>query len=248
MEIPTHLIEQFHTDGYFIMDSAVSDDHLELLRRNCAMGISNKNAELDRMGTDVDGITHRDQRYFIHCAQQSLPELRAFLFSALIGSVCRAVLGNTVYFKSDQFVVKYGLTEMEFSWHQDSGYSQRRIGDHPELLTFWCPLDDVDETNGTIYVLPMSRFGEKRVAEHVHIPDTNDLVGYFGDDPGEAIIAPAGSLVVFSSLTMHRSGANTSGRQRRVYTPQYTAAPMPSIDTADANELFFLDGERQISA
>ena len=244
MNIPDSKIEQFHTDGYFVLESVVPEEHLELLRRNCEAAITAKNAEMDAIGTDVDGITHRGQRYFIGCASQGLPELRVFLFSGLMSEVCRAILGETVYFKSDQFVVKYGGSPMEFSWHQDSGYSQKRVGDHPEILTFWCPLDDVDEENGTIYVLPMQRFGEKRVIEHVKMEGTNDMVGYFGDDPGEPIIAPAGSLVVFSSLTFHRSGANTSGRPRRIFTPQYTAEPMPGNSSVDANELFIRDGSR----
>ena len=246
MKIPTPKIEQFHTDGYFILESVVLNNQLDLLRRNCEAAIALKNAEMDELDTDVMGITHRNKRYFVHVAAQSLPELREFLFSDLIADVCRAILGETVYFKSDQFVVKFGKTEMDFSWHQDSGYSQKRLGDHPEILTFWCPLDDVDESNGTIFVLPMSRFGEKRVVEHVQMEGTNDLVGYFGDDPGEPIVAPAGSLVVFSSLTFHRSGANTSGRQRRVYTPQYTGEPMPGKNQADANELFIQDGQKLI--
>lgn len=246
MIIHEEKITQFHTDGYFILDSVIPDEHLELLRQNCEAAIVQKNAAMDELGTDVMGITHRNQRYFLGKAAQGFPELRQFLFSELMGDICQAVLGGTVYFKSDQFVVKYGMSSMEFSWHQDSGYSQKRLGDHPEILTFWCPLDDVDEGNGTIYVLPMQRFGKKEVVDHVKMEGTNDLVGYFGDDPGEPIIAAAGSLVVFSSLTFHRSGANSSGRQRRIYTPQYTAEPMPGNDPSDTNELFLQDGVRRV--
>jgi hypothetical protein len=43
--------------------------------------------------------------------------------------------------------------------------------------------------------------------------DTNDLVGYSVDDPGDPVIMPAGSMACFSS-TLHRSGANTTDRVR----------------------------------
>ena len=37
---------------------------------------------------------------------------------------------------------------------------------------------------------------------------------------------PAGSIAVFSSLVFHRSGANTSGSERRAYLAQYAPAPI----------------------
>ena len=41
------------------------------------------------------------------------------------------------------------------------------------------------EENGTIYLLPASRFGNRELVEHVRDPVTNDRTGYFGDDPGD---------------------------------------------------------------
>lgn len=41
------------------------------------------------------------------------------------------------------------------------------------------------------------------------------------DDLGDPIVVPAGSFAVFSSLVFHRSGANSSGNQRRAYLAQY---------------------------
>lgn len=49
---------------------------------------------------------------------------------------------------------------------------------------------------------------------------SNDLVGYRGDDPGVAIELPVGSVAVFSSYNLQRSGANTTNHMRRVYLPQ----------------------------
>ena len=47
-----------------------------------------------------------------------------------------------------------------------------------------------------------------------------------GSDPGEPVFVPAGSMAVFSHQTLHRSGANTTNRMRRVYLAQYSCAPI----------------------
>jgi len=116
---------------------------------------------------------------------------------------------------------------MTFSWHQDSGFVEY---DHRPYLTCWIALDEVTEANGTVYLLPYSRAGTRNVVEHVRNEETNDLVGYFGDDPGDPVIVPAGSIACFSTTVFHRSGPNTTDRMRRVYVAQYTAEPLLSED------------------
>ncbi len=51
-----------------------------------------------------------------------------------------------------------------------------------------------------------------------------------GDDPGDPVIAPAGSIACFASTVLHRSGANTTDRFRRVYLAQYSAEPILNAD------------------
>jgi hypothetical protein len=48
------------------------------------------------------------------------------------------------------------------------------------------------------YVVLLARRHARR-CEHVRDKQSNDLVGYFGDDPGDPVIVPAGSIACFSS-------------------------------------------------
>ncbi len=57
---------------------------------------------------------------------------------------------------------------------------------------------------------------------HRRQPSTNDLVGWEGDDAGVVVEVPAGSIVAFSSLLLHTTGANTTPRLRRAYLAQYS--------------------------
>jgi ectoine hydroxylase-related dioxygenase (phytanoyl-CoA dioxygenase family) len=43
--------------------------------------------------------------------------------------------------------------------------------------------------------------------------------------------APAGSVVVFSGLLLHATGANRTDKLRRVYLAQYTREVMPNPGT-----------------
>ena len=77
-------------------------------------------------------------------------------------------------------------------------------------LTCWIALDDVSEANGTVYLLPYERAGTRDVVVHVRDEETNDMIGYFGDDAGDPVVVPAGSIACFSSTVFHRSGPNTT--------------------------------------
>jgi ectoine hydroxylase-related dioxygenase (phytanoyl-CoA dioxygenase family) len=98
-----------------------------------------------------------------------------------------------------------------------------------------------------VYLLPYSRAGTRNVVAHVRDAETNDLVGYFGDDPGDPVIVPAGSIACFSTTVFHRSGPNTTDRKRRVYVAQYTAEPLLSEDRSRPRMLaqpLLVDGKR----
>jgi ectoine hydroxylase-related dioxygenase (phytanoyl-CoA dioxygenase family) len=101
--------------------------------------------------------------------------------------------------------------------------------------------------NGKAFVMPFSTIGVKTLVEHVRDPDTGDKTGYFGKEPGIPAVVPAGSLVVFSSLTFHRSGANTTDKMRRAYVTQYSPEPIYSQDSDELMHLgvpFLDNGEK----
>jgi ectoine hydroxylase-related dioxygenase (phytanoyl-CoA dioxygenase family) len=213
---------RFREEGCFVVERALAADDLAVLQRECQRLVEEREAEMDRLGCDVLDLDHRGQRYFLHGYDTSVP-VRRFLTSELMARVARAALGETVHLFNEQFVVKAADRGLRFSWHQDSGFIAYP---HEPYLTCWIPLDDVDEDNGTVWLLPYSRAGTRAVVEHVRDPETNDLIGYFGDDPGDPLVLPAGSIACFSSTVLHRSGPNTTGRMRRAFVAQYSVHPI----------------------
>jgi len=233
---------QYVEEGYFILEDVIPADHLRILRASCDHLIDLMHLEMDRLGTDHIHISHRGKRYHIAKQYNKPPGLAQYVFSQLMADVCRATIGETAFLFYDQYVVKAAEQGIKFSWHQDSGYLDFN---HPPYVTVWAAVDDMTVENGTAYVLPFSKSGIRSRVEHIRHPESGDKVGYFGNEPGIPAIVPAGSLVVFSSLTFHRSGANTTDRFRRAYITQYSAAPLTRPDTDELLHLgvpFLQDG------
>lgn len=221
---------EFQERGFTVLERVIPDELLEDLQAECSRIMAEADADIAAGRRDRAGLSVPGKRYFIGEVAKDSVQLRAFLFSPLMQQVVRAFLGDEAYFFLDQFVVKAGDKSAgnSFSWHQDSGFIPF---EHRPYLTCWCALDDITEENGTIYVLPYDDAPQsRRRIEHVKDEKTNDMVGYSGDARGEAVVCPAGSIAVFSSLTLHRSGANTTDRLRRVYLAQYSPEPIQNPD------------------
>jgi ectoine hydroxylase-related dioxygenase (phytanoyl-CoA dioxygenase family) len=217
---------QFREEGFFVLEGILSPDDLDTLRGECEGAIDERDREMDRLGVDQLDLDRRGSRYFVHVYGKS-PAVERFLSSDLMVQIAQAALGDNVYLFNEQYVVKAAEQGMPFSWHQDSGFIDYP---HRPYLTCWIALDDMTEANGTVYLLPYSRAGTRDVVEHVRDEDSNDLVGYFGGDPGDPVIVPAGSIACFSTTLLHRSGPNTTDRMRRVYVAQYSAEPILTAD------------------
>ena len=240
--IPEKLRQQFRDEGFFVLENVVPPEHLAMMREVCTEMITGYDAEMDAAGETQQGLNIKGNRYFIANRHEGtrLPE---FIYSDVMEQVCRATLGDSAYLFWEQFVVKGPEKGTKFSWHQDSAY----VGTpHRPYITCWVTLDDVSVANGTVYLLPYSRHGTREVVPHTQQPGSNDLEGYFGADPGDPVIVPAGSIACFSSTVLHRSGFNTTPNWRRVYLPQYSAEPLrrPDGSLAAFAEPFIVDDKR----
>ena len=214
--------KQYEEKGFFVLERAIPTAHLEMMRDICQEFMDAEDRRMDERGTDHLGLNFRRSRYFLSVWNKN-ERVKEFVFSDVFAGICAALLGPDAYLSFEQFVVKFPEKGKSFAWHQDSGYVPFAP---PPYVSCWCTLDDVTEENGTVYLLPYDRAGTRDRVEHIKDPATNDLVGYHGDDPGDPVVAPAGSIAVFSSTVFHCSGANTSQGIRRIFLPQYSAAPI----------------------
>ncbi len=224
-------LRQFEEQGFFVLERVIPSEHLELMRGVCARLMQQIDEKADREGLP------RTTKYFFSVwdepeganpvKDEARAQIRRFVFGDLMAQITRTLLGDTVFLSFEQFVVKAAEKGGTFAWHQDSAYVSTP---HAPYLTCWCTLDDVSEENGTVYMLPYDRAGGRGLKPHTKMEGDFDLIGYRGDDPGVPVLCPAGSIAIFSSHVLHRSGPNTTPRQRRVYLPQYSSAPVLKED------------------
>ena len=220
LTITEEQIKKYRGDGFFILEKVIPENELELIRKECVDLIEEQNKQMDLLGVNEIDLSRRNSRYFVFLAYKTKPHLGSFIFSSRMAEICKSTIGPNAYLFWEQFVVK-GTDKKgsEFTWHQDSGYVDSI---HKPYVNAWIPLDDVNEENGTVYLLPYSLAGTKKRIQHKPVPGTKDRVGYFGAEKGIPANCSAGSIVVFSSTCFHRSGLNNTDKMRRAYAIQFS--------------------------
>ncbi|WP_025769244.1 phytanoyl-CoA dioxygenase family protein [Thioalkalivibrio sp. HK1] len=221
MIIDPSLAMRFRRQGYLVLPDAVEPSALAMLRRICDTLLTEP-ADDDLGGTAHD-IGRGEDRRFLRHRHRDFPALAKFVLAPSMKALAAPLVGDRPCLFNEQFVVKGRDTGAAFGWHQDSGY----VGfDHAPYLTVWIALDDCDESNGTLYLLARDIDRETSIEPHRWDPESKEQVGYHGEEPGIPVIVDAGAMVVFSSLTMHRSGCNITPDHRRAYLVQYSDGPL----------------------
>jgi ectoine hydroxylase-related dioxygenase (phytanoyl-CoA dioxygenase family) len=143
---------------------------------------------------------------------------RAFAAHPLFVDLCADLIGPDANLYWDQAVYKKPEKPRRFPWHQDNGYT---FVEPQQYLTCWVPLTDATVDNGCPQVAPgLHKLG---TLKHHYV----DPLGWEClTEPEDVQVAPvrAGGVVVFSSLTPHLTGPNTTDSVRKAYILQYAPA------------------------
>ena len=207
--------EQFDRDGFFVISQALTPDEL-----------AKTVAETDEFeaGSEAFLKTRKDARFSIaesgaitfttHLVTRS-PWLRALAAAPVFADLTADLIGPDVRLYWDQAVYKKPEKPRRFPWHQDNGYT---FVEPQQYLTCWVALTDATIENGCPQVA--TGWHRKGTLSHVYV----DPLGFeCFSDPDNVVAAevPAGGAVVFSSLTPHLTGPNTTDSVRKAYILQY---------------------------
>lgn len=153
------------------------------------------------------------------------PRLEAWAGAEHLLGLAGRLLGGAAVCFGITFIVKPALTGQVAEWHQDGRPWRERLG-IDQAVTIWLALDDTDDSNGALCVIPGSH------RRPLAAPDASSGGLFPGTalppgsvDLSEAVVLrlAAGDASAHHSALVHGSGPNVSGRPRRALALRYRA-------------------------
>ncbi|MCC5828655.1 MAG: phytanoyl-CoA dioxygenase family protein [Phycisphaeraceae bacterium] len=205
--------EQYRTEGWVMLGRIMDDATLERMRaeelRFRQLRLA-KDPALCNQTIFASQVCHMSEMVRRFCATGPQVEL------------ARQLVAPDLALWFNQFVTKNpdgDSGRSEFPWHQDNGYVAI---DPPTNITIWVALDDVDERNGCVWVVPRSH--EKGLLDHRRKSEDSWHLTLPVEGDGQPAILKAGEAVAFTGLTLHRSKLNHTNRPRRAFFMEYADA------------------------
>lgn len=210
---------EMDSQGFTVLEDVFSAREMEELGALIDAYQKRHTERLAAVGGTDGGISRADEITFTDHLAEADPGIMEFVKRPEFVALLAQFLGPDCDLYWNQSVYKAGGGTKQFPWHQDDGYTP--VTPSP-YLTLWLAINDVTVENGSIWVLPGSH--KKGLLPH---EDTS--IGkscYSLDEPEQGVPVPlkAGSMAVFWSLTVHKSGLNVTDGVRKAFVIQYAVA------------------------
>lgn len=232
-------------NGYLMVENAVTPDQLDCLRAITARLIdasrtvseSNDVYDLDKgHGPDSPRLTR------IKIPHKQDPYFWEVLRNSTMTQVLNDLLGPDTTILTSKLNTKAPGGGRAVEWHQDWAFYPHT---NDELLAFGLMLEDVDEANGPLMVIPGTHRGP--VLDHT---SNGVFAGAINpDDPAfdrEKIVTltgKAGSMTVHHARLLHGSAPNRSDRARMILF--YECASADAWPILGSNSYFHALGQRK---
>ena len=238
--------DAFWRDGFLVVENAVTAAQLAALRSEITDWVEASRAHKAPFGPPcVDGRPRFDMGTE-HSAEK--PALRRInnpsdisdaylevMRDSRMTDMVADLIGPDVKFHHCKINLKLTGAKTEVLYHQDFAYTPHTNDDVVTALLF---LDDIDETNGALTVVPGSHKGPM-----YSLFDGARFTGAVAPETEQTLLAqsipcygPAGAVCLMHTKLAHGSSANAGNKPRGLYICVYSAAdaipiarnPMPS--------------------
>lgn len=234
MKLIPEEVEQFKSEGYLKIDKRVIDDeHLAVLREHYDALFTERRGTIGKGLRNLAVVGESESDEDADRAEEMLQimemwrfdeEYRKLLYHAPLLDIAESLIGVNIQLFHDQALYKPAYHGGEVHWHQDNAYWQC---DPPNLVSIWIALDDADEENGCMNVIPGSYL--EGLAAHGRAESEKGklpaLLQVDADvDRAVPVLVEAGCAMVHHCMTLHQTNPNRSSRDRRAMVIHY----MPS--------------------
>ncbi|MDQ1911402.1 phytanoyl-CoA dioxygenase family protein [Paenibacillus sp. GD4] len=209
--------EKNHYDelGYVVISSFFSPDEL-----------SEMNKELDECEEPVQKSGEHEG--FTYQLAMLTDKTKQFAQDERILNFIEDIVKPGISIFSSKLLTKLPHSTSVCHWHQDDAYYSEVVKSDTRM-SIWVPLQDTDERNGCLWVVPESH---KRGLLPYAVKDHGTCRRALDEeqvDLSKAVPVPmkAGSMLLFNALTWHSSKGNETDHVRRAFIVSYQEATVP---------------------
>ena len=217
-------VAEYEECGYLNFGQIVAAEALERLR-----------AEADRIWASINRGYEREaswnQNALVNGVHKESAELRDVLYRSPLPDVMVQLIGPNVKLASNQLVFKQPGDDRPYSWHQDNGFGPL---DPQNNVTCWMALDDTNERNGCLWVIPGSH--RRGTLDHRQERHRERIALIEDESAAIPVLMKAGECLLFHGNLLHMSKGNDTDKIRRAFFFRY----------ADADAIEMLTGEPRI--
>ena len=217
MQLNDQQVAAFHRDGYLVIPELFSVDEVAVLRAEVPRIFSLKRAEVPMSSSGEPRLAHRLERY-------SEPFARLLSHPRMVGPAMQ-LLGGDVYSHQYKVVTKSPFGSLELAWHQDYGTWHLIDGmPEPRAMNFALFLDEVNEHNGPITLIPHSHSDGMLDAPLAALEGSSDFAQLSPETVTRLIEenglvapkGPPGTGLFFHGCMAHASGVNLTPWPRNI--------------------------------
>lgn len=233
LEIPPTYQPAIDKDGFAIVENVITQQEVDALRSAIEVAISENE--------DSTSVRDRGGVYAIRNVTEVVPEVRALHGHSGIAQLVEPILGRDAMLVRGLMFDKSPDSNWGIFWHQDLSIAVRQREDVSDfvpwsikagiqhvqpppdilqkMLTVRLHLDDCQETNGALRVLPGShRKSRLTMFESETLKQNTDPV---------TCCVGSGGAVMMRPLLLHSSHKATDAARRRVIHLEFAAEPLP---------------------
>ncbi|WP_185287483.1 phytanoyl-CoA dioxygenase family protein [Chryseobacterium lactis] len=222
----SHILEY----GFSVINKVFSDKEVEQII-----------SVLDRIDTSKENFRKSEDLFAIRQFLKEVPEIKDLIFNDAIQQVIREIFGAKYFVVKSIYFDKPETSNWYVAYHQDLTISvdkklelpdfgpwttkQNQFAVQPPLevleniYTIRIHLDDTDENNGALKVVPKSH------AKGIYRPETIDWTV----ETEQICNVEKGGIMIMKPLTLHGSNRTTNGNRRRVIHIEFSDRELPEV-------------------
>jgi ectoine hydroxylase-related dioxygenase (phytanoyl-CoA dioxygenase family)/SAM-dependent methyltransferase len=216
-------VRSLHSQGFLVVPDVCDGAELALIR-SLLTGLFAQKAgreegnQFDMLSLDRSGQAAIQPQI----VKPSLyaPALRRTAHFHRVQAMAEQLLGPGTRLSFDHSILKPAGKVAATPWHQDEAHGQDPHFRHAQV-SFWMPLQDVDESNGCMRYIPASNQGpllpHRSVDDDPRVHAIECTPGSFDESAALSQPLKAGSCILHEGRTVHGAGANCSEGDRLVY-------------------------------